>query len=106
MSRIAPATVSPIEFEGLRYAQIINGSREGLDQRTGFLSITDIATGRRIAVVKVYPVTFDPRLEADVQDVFFRRMTLDEADRRLMVENERSVRVHVAIDGHAVTPTP
>ena len=55
MSRVAPATVSPIEFEGLRYAQIINGSREGLDQRTGFLAITEIATGQRIAAVKVYP---------------------------------------------------
>ena len=35
MSRIAGPRVPPIEFEGLRYAQIINGRNEQFDQRTG-----------------------------------------------------------------------
>ena len=47
---------------------------------------------------------FDPDMEADVQDVFFTRMLLHEANRRLMIESERRQRVPVAIDGHAVTP--
>ena len=35
MSRIAGPRAPPIEFEGLRYAQIINGRNEQFDQRTG-----------------------------------------------------------------------
>ena len=106
MSRIGPARVDPVDFEGLRHPLIIRGALEGLDPRTGLLAIIVIATGQRIAVIKAGPVAFDPRMEADVQDVVFRRMTLDEPDRRRLVENERAVRVHVAIDGRAVTPAP
>jgi len=105
MSRIGSPRISPIEFEGRRYAQIHNGENEGLDQRTGYLSVTDIVTGQRIASIKAYFVPFDPDEEADVQDVFFTRMLLDEPNRRLLIENERRQRVHVALDGHAVKPT-
>ena len=106
MSRIGSPTITPIEFEGLRYAQIHNGELEGLAQRTGYLSVTDMATGQRVATIKAYEVPFDPDMEADVQDVFFTRMFLDEANRRLMIESERRQRVHVAIDSHAVTLAP
>ena len=106
MSRIRSPKISPIEFEGLRYAQVFNGAMEGLDQRTGYLSITDVATGRRLATIKAYVVAFDPDEEADVQDVFFTRMLLDEANRRLLIESERRQRVFVAIDGYAVMPAP
>lgn len=104
MSRIAGPRVPPIEFEGLRYAQIINGWSEQLDQRTGYLSVTDAVTGQRVAAVKADAVKFDPDEEADVQDVFFTRLELDEFNRRLLIESEHGQRVHLAIDGRAVTP--
>ncbi len=103
MSRIAPPKLPPIEFEGLRYQQIINGEREGLDQRTGYLSVTDIAASRRVATIKAYAVEFDPDEEADVQDVFFKRFALDVPNRQLLIESELGQRVAIAIDGLAVT---
>ncbi len=106
MSRIRPRIIDPVEFEGLRYAQIFNGESEGLDQRSGYLCVTDIATAQRIATIKAYVVPFDPHEEADVQDVFFTRMQLDATNRRLLIENERRQRVRVAIASHAVSPAP
>ena len=106
MSRIGPRKIDSIEFEGRRYAQIFNGENEGLAQRTGYLCVTEISTGRRVATIKAYDVSFDPQEEADVQDVFFTRMQLDVGNRRLLIESERRQRVHIAIDGHAVTPAP
>jgi hypothetical protein len=103
-SRIGPPDVEPVEFEGRRYEQIINGEHEHLDQRTGYLAVTDIATGKRVTAIKVYAVAFDRDLEADVQDVFFVHLELQAAERRLLVENEHGQRFHVALDGYAVTP--
>ncbi len=105
-SRIGPPDVAAVEFEGRRYAQIAHGEDDHLDQRTGYLAVTDMATGRRLASVKVYAVAFDPDLEADVQDVFFVRLELQASERRLLIENERGQRFRVAIDGYAVTPAP
>lgn len=105
-SRIGPPDVAPIEFEGRKYEQILNGEDEHLDQRTGYLGVTDLATGRRVATIKVYAVAFDRDLEADVQDVFFVRLELQAAERRLLVENEHGRRYHVALDGYAVTTAP
>lgn len=105
-SRIGPPDVEPVVFEGRRYAQILNGEDDHLDQRTGYLAVTDLRTGERLAAVKVYAVAFDHDLEADVQDVFFVHLELQSAERRLLVENEHGQRFHVAIDGYAVTPAP
>ncbi len=105
-SRIGPPDVEPVVFEGRRYDQIINGEDDHLDQRTGYLAVTDVATGKRLAAIKVYAVAFDHDLEADVQDVFFVHLELQAAERRLLVENEHGKRFHVAIDGYAVTPAP
>jgi len=105
-SRIGPPDVAPVEFEGRRYEQIVNGKREQLDQRTGYLGVTDLATGKRVAAIKVYEVPFDPDLEADVQDVFFVYLELQAAERRLLVEKAHGQRYPVALDGHAVTPAP
>ena len=105
-SRIGPPDVDPVEFEGRRYEQIINGQDEHLDQRTGYLAVTDVATGKRLAAVKVYAVAFDRDMEADVQDVFFVHLELQAAERRLLVENEHGQRFYVALDGYAVTAAP
>jgi len=105
-SRIGPPDVDPVEFEGRRYEQIINGEDEHLDQRAGYLGVTDVATGKRLAAVKVYAVAFDRDMEADVQDVFFVHLELQAAERRLLVENEHGQRFYVALDGYAVTPAP
>jgi hypothetical protein len=95
-SRIGQPRLKPVVFEGKRYEQIMNGEREGLSQRTGLLAIYDDSTNKRIAVVKIYDVARDPRVESDVQDVFFVRMELDAPKRELRIENERHK--HFALD--------
>lgn len=105
-SRIGPPDVAPVVFEGRRYEQVVQGDDQQLDQRTGYLAVIDVASGRRLAAVKVYEVAFDPAMEADVQDVFFVRMELQPGQRRLLIENEHGLRRFVDLDSHAVTPAP
>jgi hypothetical protein len=64
------------------------------------LSVTDIASTHRVAAIEAYVVPFDPSEEADVPDVFFAPVRLDEANCRLLIDSER--RQH----GDAVTTQP
>lgn len=101
-SRVGQPDVAPVVFEGKRYEQVINGQREGLSQRTGFLSITDDKSNTRLATIKIYDVAFDERLEADVQDVFFITLKLRPEKRQLLIENEHGLRFLFDIDTRAV----
>ncbi len=105
MSRIGQQMMPPIIFEGRRYEQIMNGEALDLPQRTGYLGVFDDATDAIIAMVKVYDVNFDPNLEADVQDVFFTRMDLDQAGRRILIDNERGKSFAVDLDSLTVQPS-
>lgn len=104
LSRVGQPELPAIPFEGRRYEQIMNGDALDLPQRTGYLAVFDAATGSRLALIKVYDVEFDPDMEADVQDVFFTRMELDEAARRIVIENERGKVFYVTIDDQQVSP--
>jgi hypothetical protein len=53
-----------------------------------------------VAAIEAYVVPFDPSEEADVPDVFFAPVRLDEANCRLLIDSER--RQH----GDAVTTQP
>lgn len=101
-SRVGMPVLSPITFEGKRYQQIMNGEREGLAQRTGLMSVLDLASGARSAVVKIYDFPRDPGLEADVGDVFFAVFELDAQRRELRIENERKQRFTYSIDNGVV----
>lgn len=103
-SRIGVPDVPAVEFEGKRYAQIDNGENEHLDQRTGYLAVTDTSTNQRLKTIKVYDVAFDRDLEADVQDVFFIRLELQAEKRRLLIENEHGRCFWVDVDNGTVTP--
>jgi hypothetical protein len=103
-SRIAGPRVRPITFEGRRYEQILNATHHGLPQRTGYLAVVDDETNESITNVKVYDVAFDPEKEADVQDVFFASMQLDEAGRRLLIKNEHGKGFVVNLDDYSVEP--
>ena len=105
-SRIGPPDVAPVEFEGKRYVQINNGEDQKLDQRTGYLAVIDVASGKQVSAIKVYHVPFNPDMEADVQDVFMVRLELQADQRRLLVENEHAKTFYVSLDGYAVTAGP
>jgi hypothetical protein len=97
-SRVSQPALPPITFEGKRYQQIMNGEREGLGQRTGLMAVTDLVSGKRVAVVKVYDFPRDPGLEADAGDVFFKMFTIDAARREIVIDNERRQRFAYGID--------
>jgi hypothetical protein len=101
-SRVGMPALPPITFEGKRYQQIMNGEREGLGQRTGLMSVLDLATGAPPAVVKIYDYPRDPGLEADAGDVFFKVFELDAGRRELRIENERRQRFTYGIDDGVV----
>ena len=42
-----------------------------MPERCGYLSATDVESGERLWVIRVYEVKYDERVERDVQDVYF-----------------------------------
>jgi len=105
-SRVGPAHLKPIVFEGKRYREILNGELLDLPQRTGLMMIMDETTNARVAVVKVYETPRDLQLEADVQDVFFTVFELDAAKREIRIANERRQRFVFRIDDQSVHQQP
>jgi outer membrane protein assembly factor BamB len=90
-SRIPAPAVDPIRSNGIRYEQVRNGLLAGFDQMGGYLAAYDDRTGEQLWTLKVYDNKRDPAMEGDVQDVFFKSMTLT-SDGRLLIENERGAR--------------
>ena len=101
-SAVGPSSPVPIEFEGKLYEQIENGERLGLCQRTGLMAIIDVASDRRVGVVKVYDYPRDPEDEPDVGDVFFLSMKLDAPRRAIVIESARGDRFAYRIDSGQV----
>lgn len=87
-SRIPAPTVPPVSAGGVRYEQIRNGLTAGFDQMGGYLAAYDEASGQQLWTLKVYDNQRVPGKEGDVQDVFFKSMTL-QADGKILIENER-----------------
>ena len=106
VSRVGRPSPAPISFEGKRYEQIKNGQLLGLGQRTGLMAVTDEASSRRIAVVKVYDYPRREGLEPDAGDVFFVSAELDTAKREIVIASERRERFAYAIDTGAVHRLP
>lgn len=95
-----------IEFEGLRYKEVINGTLLDLPQRTGYMVVMDANTQARVALIKIYDTPLDPNLEADVQDVFFTLFELRAEQREILIVNERGARFVFEIDSKLVRPIP
>ena len=102
-SRVGPAHLNPIVFEGKRYKQILNSELLDLPQRTWLMMIIDDTTNARIAVVKVYETPRGPNLEADV---FFTVFELDAMQRAIRVANEHGARFIFLIDDQSVRTGP
>ena len=85
-SRVGPAHLNPIVFEGKRYKQILNSELLDLPQRTWLMMIIDG--------------------EEDVQDVFFTVFELDAMQRAIRVANEHGARFIFLIDDQSVRTGP
>ena len=105
-SRAAPPRLPPVEIDGVRYEQVLNGRKLGLPRNGGYLAAVEVATGGRRWVVSVYDVPIDPQIEGDVQEVYFSRMERVAGRGALLIENERGERFIVDLAGPAVQPAP
>lgn len=90
-SRIPAPAVAPLKAGALRFEQVGNGLLAGFDQMGGYLAAYDDASGRQLWMLKVYDNQRSPDREGDVQDVFFKAMSL-QSDGTLLIENERGAR--------------
>lgn len=88
-SRMRAPEVPAIEHEGVRYEQLRAPSAEGLSPG-GYVTATEIASGKRLWITRVYEITIDPNREADVQMVFFRSMAISNDGNQLEITDERS----------------
>jgi len=103
--RTAPATVTPVIYEGVRYvAPNDNGRR-------AYIEAWDAQTNRKLWELNIFTNRIDPKLEEDVQWVFIKTLTIQ--DGRLMVTSERGERCSIDLKTRAITrsdlassPTP
>lgn len=105
-SRAAPPRLPPVEIDGVRYEQVLNGRKLGLPRNGGYLAAVEVATGGRRWVLSIYDVPIDPQIESDVQEVYFSRMERVAGRAALLIENERGERFIVDLAGPEVQPAP
>lgn len=101
-SRIPAPAVPSVSIGGVRYEQVKNGLMAGFEQMGGHLAAYDENSGQQLWTLKVYDNQRVPGKEGDVQDVFFKSMTL-QPDGTLLIENER--RARFVVDPKARTST-
>lgn len=87
-SRPAPPRVLPIEHLGVRYLQDMQAFRHGGTQRGGYLVAVNPATGERLWMLKVYPVTDQSSAGVESPGIYFRSMNLVTGRAALEIENE------------------
>ena len=87
-SRAAPPQVPPVVIDGVRYSQILNGRKLGLDANAGWLMASDARSGERLWTARIYEVPVDPADETDVQEVFFQSMARVPGRKALAIRNE------------------
>lgn len=102
-SRPPAPEVAPVEHQGVRYSQVVNGQARGLDQSTGYLVATDLETDKDLWTLKVYEVTTDPNLEQDVQRIYFKSMVLEPDGKSLLIEREFSGKFRVDLEKRSVS---
>lgn len=100
--RNAPPTVPAVERGGKRYAQRNASHQCEKGQAGGLLDVIDVASGAVEATIKVYDNKRDPKIEGDVQDIFFASMAFDDAG-RLIITDEVGRRFAVDVATRVVT---
>jgi hypothetical protein len=96
-SRGRPPAVAPIIHDGVRYEQLKNLTAEGLAPG-GYVVATEVDSGKRLWISRLYESKVDPNIEADVQWSFFKSMRLDAGRRALIVEDEKGRSYQVDLD--------
>jgi hypothetical protein len=82
--RSAPAPVAPIDAGDVRL--VVEHFDNACKQTGGCVEVIDKKTQKRVRAVKVYTTVRDPKLEADVQDVFITEVKVN--GKRVTVKDE------------------
>jgi len=100
--RTAPPAVSPVVLGAIRIEAVPWGRSRDLGQNGGYIAALDRRTGRELWILKVYGVTYDAKMEEDVQDVFIKKMT-KVSPTRLSILDENGGRYLVDVKTRSVT---
>lgn len=101
--RTAPPAVPPVVLGNIRVETVPWGRSRDLGQNGGYIAALDRRTGRELWILKVYGVTYDAKMEEDVQDVFIKKMT-KVSPTRLNILDEDGRRYLVDVKTRSVTP--
>ena len=93
--RIAPASVEPVVYEGIRY---VAPNDEG---RRGYIEAWDVKTNKKLWELTIFTNRIDPKLEADVQWVFINKLRI--RDEMVMVTSERGATYQVDLRTKGIT---
>jgi hypothetical protein len=104
--RVAPPSVPPIAVGPYRYEPLLWGRDRGFGQNGGYLSVVDAASNKEIAVIKIYGIEYNQKMESDVQDVFIKSMELRPNGTQLLVTDERARRYAVDLATREVQTLP
>lgn len=96
--RTAPATVTPVVHEGVRYVAPND------DGRRGYIEARDAHTNEKIWELTVFTNPIDPNLEEDVQWVFIESLSIQ--DDTLIVVSERKNTYGIDLKTKAITQLP
>ncbi|HEY1860822.1 MAG TPA: hypothetical protein VGG61_10730, partial [Gemmataceae bacterium] len=96
--RTAPATVTPVIHEGVRYVAPNN------DGRRGYIEAWDVQTNKKLWELTVFKNTIDPKFEEDVQWVFIESVSI--RDDALIVALESRNTYGINLKTKAITQLP
>lgn len=86
--RAGPADVPAVKIGKLSYEVLHWGKMRGLAQNGGYLLAKD-EQGKELWVQQIYSNVADPKLEADVQDVFITSLRLSKDGKSLEMTDEQ-----------------
>ena len=104
-SRMRSPEVPAIERAGIRYEQLRAPSSEGLAPG-GYVTATEISSGKRLWLTRLYEIQLDPHRETDVQIVFLRSMTVSESGDSLQIVDEKGRAYILGMRDGVLQPTP
>lgn len=85
--RRGPPHVEPVQFGALEIRALHWGRRQGLPQNGGYVEGWRLNADQPEWRLRVYQISYDDRMEEDVQDVFIENMALT-PDGLLQVRDE------------------
>ena len=98
--RVAPPKVKPLQVGKLRFEAIHWGRERGLGQNGGYIAAFDADSGKELWILKVYDITYDDKMEEDVQDLFIKSLKADKDG--LLVTDEDGGRYAVDLESRSV----